>query len=1074
MNDQLKLPEAILSRRLHYEKMIADILSLAFTSDDLSHFLQKCLEIIGNSIDLSRTYIFRHYHETDTMDNTFEWFAPGIPPQKEELQGVSAKDAPWWVETLKGNRIINYRDIEELPYEAEKNILRPQQIKSILVVPLFVKNIYYGFIGFDECRCHREWPPEDIALLKSISEIITMSIEREQDRQLLKRNEALLRATIDSLPFDLFVIDKDGRYSIINSAGRLRWGELTGKRPEEVAGDVETLRQWIANNTAAFSGETVTGEVRLNFNGVAEDIYNIVSPVRIDNEVIAIVIINIDISDLKRAEQDLRTSEKRYRELVENMSEVVYIINPSGRIAFISPSVTNMAHYTPAEVKGRLAEDFIHKEDLHRFERNLHQALTEGKITENEYRIVTASGEIRWVATSTRPILSGKEITGIQGTLLDITEKKQSEEALRKSEALLSATEQLTKVGGWEWDIEKQAMFWTDEVYRIHDLEPDNISPGSPDHIPSSLQCYDPVDQSIIEAAFKKCAETGESYDFEFPFTTLKGCRLWIRTTARPIFENDKIVKVVGNIMDVTDRKRIEEALRENEERFRAIFNNAAVGMALTSITGNILKANKTFSKFLGYSSEELINMHFSEVTHPEDVDTDTNLYRELIEGVRDRYMYDKRYIRKDGQTVWGRLGLSMIREVNGSPKYGIGTCEDITDRKLADKELRKAKGELEIKVRERTAELSRRAEQLARLSSQLTLTEQQERRRLAEILHDHLQQLLVAARMNCEVLLSGKIERRQLVENTLNLISQSIQASRSLTAELSPQVLRQGSLSAALEWLARWVQETHGLTVELSIDSSADPAQEQVSTLLFQSVRELLFNVVKHAAVKTARVEMAPHKENQLRINVIDRGRGLDPNAIWEKGEKGFGLLSIRERLELLGGSFEIKSSPGKGASFSLFVPLETKKEQDEVEIQKIITKVQETKISRDKIQILLVDDHTVVRKGLSTMLNLHSDIQVIDEAADGQEAVEKARDLQPDVILMDISMPKMDGIQATRIISSELPHIRIIGLSMHDKQDQADQMIEAGASAYCTKDGATDILLSEIRAGGGEIVAI
>lgn len=101
--------------------------------------------------------------------------------------------------------------------------------------------------------------------------------------------------------------------------------------------------------------------------------------------------------------------------------------------------------------------------------------------------------------------------------------------------------------------------------------------------------------------------------------------------------------------------------------------------------------------------------------------------------------------------------------------------------------------------------------------------------------------------------------------------------------------------------------------------------------------------------------------------------------------------------------------------------------------------------------------------------MLNLHSDIQVVDQAADGEEAVEKARELNPDVILMDITMPKKDGIETTKIIHSELPHIRIIGLSMHDKQDQAERMIEAGASAYCTKDGSTEILLSEIR--GGEI---
>jgi DNA-binding NarL/FixJ family response regulator len=105
------------------------------------------------------------------------------------------------------------------------------------------------------------------------------------------------------------------------------------------------------------------------------------------------------------------------------------------------------------------------------------------------------------------------------------------------------------------------------------------------------------------------------------------------------------------------------------------------------------------------------------------------------------------------------------------------------------------------------------------------------------------------------------------------------------------------------------------------------------------------------------------------------------------------------------------------------------------------------------------------VVRQGISALLSFHSDIEMVGEAGDGREAVEKARQLQPDVILMDINMPEMDGIQATRIIRSELPYIRIIGLSMHDRQHQADQMKQAGAFAYCTKDGSTDELLSAIR---------
>ena len=148
-----------------------------------------------------------------------------------------------------------------------------------------------------------------------------------------------------------------------------------------------------------------------------------------------------------------------------------------------------------------------------------------------------------------------------------------------------------------------------------------------------------------------------------------------------------------------------------------------------------------------------------------------------------------------------------------------------------------------------------------------------------------------------------------------------------------------------------------------------------------------------------------------------------------------------------------------------SLIIPFEKEEEKKDEAIRVINTEDKIAKTGEDKIRILVVDDHAVVRQGITALLGLHPDIEMVGEAGDGQEAVEKARQLHPDVILMDINMPKMDGIQATRIIHSEFPYIRIIGLSIHDKEDQADQMIQAGASAYCTKDGSTDELLFAIR---------
>jgi PAS domain S-box-containing protein len=433
-------------------------------------------------------------------------------------------------------------------------------------------------------------------------------------------------------------------------------------------------------------------------------------------------------------------------------------------------------------------------------------------------------------------------------------------------------------------------------------------------------------------------------------------------------------------------------------------------------------------------------------------------------EFVRDMIIDFRRFDNKDGTQI---TSSAPVLDSQGHILGGIVVATDITYLKRIEQELRDLNETLEKQVVERTKLAEDRAKQLRALMGELARVEKKERKRLANSLHDNLQQPLIGARMNSQVLLS-KVDgnQKQIAETVLDLINQTIKISRSLTAELSPPFLKEG-LSTALKWLCSWMEENYGLAVDLRIDAGNGPKNEDMAFLLYLSIRELLFNVVKHAEVKSAHIDISRDGQNRLRVTVSDRGIGFDPAALQNTEESGFGLVSVRERLELMGGKLEISSSPGKGASFSLILPPEAAEERNAKDMPTTGPTARKPKKSRGKIRVLLVDDHTVVRQGLSTMLNLHPDIHIVSEAGDGEEAVEKARELQPDVILMDVRMPRMGGIEATRIIHSEHPYIRIIGLSMHDSEDLANQMIEAGASAYCTKDGDTRILLSEIRGG-------
>ena len=216
-----------------------------------------------------------------------------------------------------------------------------------------------------------------------------------------------------------------------------------------------------------------------------------------------------------------------------------------------------------------------------------------------------ADGTHAWAKTNKVPLRDTEgNVIGVLGTYEDITERKQAEKMLQRSESLLNATQQLSKVGGWEWDVEEQTMFWSDEVYRIHDFQPSEFTTGSMEHIEQSIECYDPEDRPVIMEAFRNCAEKGKAYDIEFPFTTALGRRIWIRTVANPVLKDEKVVKITGNIIDITKRKKAEIALRESEEQFRTMFEQSPLAIHIYTPDGCPVEANSALMKLWGFDEK--------------------------------------------------------------------------------------------------------------------------------------------------------------------------------------------------------------------------------------------------------------------------------------------------------------------------------------------------------------------------------------------------------------------------------------------------------------------------------------
>ena len=364
----------------------------------------------------------------------------------------------------------------------------------------------------------------------------------------------------------------------------------------------------------------------------------------------------------------------------------------------------------------------------------------------------------------------------------------------------------------------------------------------------------------------------------------------------------------------------------------------------------------------------------------------------------------------------------------------------------------------------ERTAVAEKRAHALRELASQIAQTEQRERKQLAKALHDDLQQLLVAARLR--LFQNDKPAPADDLQRASDLLAEALGKSRALVTELSPPVLHHGSLADALCWLGRHMEEQHSLKVDVQCDGNLEDVDENTRTLVFEAVRELLFNVVKHADSGKASLT-AKQRSQELIVRVSDSGKGFDAESVTERSD-GFGLFSIRERIDAFGGTLKTDTAPGEGAQITLALPLVPGKPPSAglkpPRGTKQLAKPGRSKSAGDSLRVLVADDHRIVREGLIKILSATPGLEVVGEAEDGHDAIEQTRQLRPDVVVMDISMPRLNGIEATREITRQLPSVLVIGLSLHEQEELGAAIREAGAVTYLQKDVASTELVQAI----------
>jgi CheY-like chemotaxis protein/anti-sigma regulatory factor (Ser/Thr protein kinase) len=258
---------------------------------------------------------------------------------------------------------------------------------------------------------------------------------------------------------------------------------------------------------------------------------------------------------------------------------------------------------------------------------------------------------------------------------------------------------------------------------------------------------------------------------------------------------------------------------------------------------------------------------------------------------------------------------------------------------------------------------------------------------------------------------------------------------------------------------------------IDIQPHALRQPLSDDIKVLIFECIRELLFNVAKYAAISQATVILR-EEEDVLHVVVLDEGAGFDVESATNKQQTdGFGLFSIRERIAALDGSMSLESSPGTGTRIALTVPIPKtvvlKGPADPsapLRTDKAAASAQSSSLTNGRTRVLVVDDHAMIREGLANMINIDERLVVIGEAANGIEAIMAVEKEVPDVILMDLNMPRMNGIEATREIRRRWPAVAIVGLSVQSDLATAKSMIEAGAARFLSKAGDTEQMITTI----------